>query len=255
MTLLDLVVFPKIESKQTKNYNSSIKKYMPLFDSYLQQVSHHNNFFDEGGITNNSNIAPEEAAVNRANQVYSNYAETVDNPLNPLQQGGYNILRFLKDNIWEGIPSGVSNCTLTATQWVDPNVPIKQAPSITHNPQKYNYTQINSDDAVPGNLVITKVPNQERYHTMMITGFADKDGTYNFDGKYFPYKKGEPLLTYSRGGHDNSFIRKNVPLSVYTVNSDGHTENMFFRYNYPNEVFLPEIVITTKKRRNTLMTK
>lgn len=50
-------------------------------------------------------------------------------------------------------------------------------------------------------------------------------------------------MTYSRGGHDNSFIRRNIPLSVYTANSDGHTENRFYRYNYPNEVFLPEVQI------------
>ena len=75
-----------------------------------------------------------------------------------------------------------------------------------------------------------------------------KDGEYNFDGKNFKYKKGEPLLTYSRGGHDDSFIRNNVPLSVYTANSDGHTQDLFFRYNYPNEVYLPEVTVTTKKK-------
>jgi hypothetical protein len=51
---------------------------------------------------------------------------------------------------------------------------------------------------------------------MMLSGFADKDSTYTFDGKKYKVTKGEPLVTYSRGGHDNSFIRRNVPLSVYT---------------------------------------
>lgn len=35
---------------------------------------------------------------------------------------------------------------------------------------------------------------------------------------------------YAKGGHDNSFIQKNIPLSAYTPNSDGKTENYFFRY-------------------------
>ena len=81
----------------------------------------------------------------------------------------------------------------------------------------------------------------------MLSGFADKDSTYTFDGKKYKVTKGEPLVTYSRGGHDNSFIRRNVPLSVYTSNSDGHTENLFYRYNSPNEVFLPDVVVTAKK--------
>lgn len=116
-----------------------------------------------------------------------------------------------------------------------------------NNPSKYGYTQIDSSEIVPGNLIIAKVPNKEIYHSMLLSGFADGNGTYNFDGKNYEYHKGEPLVTYSKGGHDNSFLRTNVPLSVYTANSDGHTQNVFFRYNYPNEVFLPTITISPKK--------
>ena len=82
---------------------------------------------------------------------------------------------------------------------------------------------------------------------MLITGFTDNNGTYPFDGNNVAYKKGEPLLTYSRGGHDDSFIRTNVPLSVYTANSDGHTENLYYRYRYPNESFLPVVTVTGKR--------
>lgn len=65
------------------------------------------------------------AALERQRRVYSNYDEALDNPLNPVQKVIYNGLRYLKDNVYEGIPSGVSNCTLTATQWVNPASPIK----------------------------------------------------------------------------------------------------------------------------------
>ena len=65
----------------------------------------------------------------------------------------------------------------------------------------------------------------------------------------YPVKKGEPLLTYSKGGHDNSFIRRNIPLSAYAPNSDGKIENSFYRYNYPREVFLPEVIIKPKRKK------
>lgn len=78
---------------------------------------------------------------------------------------------------------------------------------------------------------------------MLIEGFAKENGTYDFEGQSYRYNKGEPLLTYSRGGHDNSFLRKNIPLSVYTPNSNGKTENYYFRYNFPNEIFLPNITV------------
>jgi hypothetical protein len=138
---------------------------------------------------------------------------------------------------------------LSATQWVYPQTPVKGAKSIHTNPEKFNYTAIDSADVVPGNLIISKVPNKDSYHTMMVTGFANQDSTANFNGKNYPVKKGELLVTYSRGGHDNSFIQRNVPLSIYTANSDGHTQNLFYRYNYPREVFLPEIVVTPNKKK------
>jgi len=199
-------------------------------------------------IRHERDLGGTEGALRRMGHTYSNYSDAKDNPLSPLQETFYNTLRYLKDNVSESIPAGVSNCTLSATQWVDPSNPIKNASSIVGNPAKYNYKKISAEDAIPGNLVIAKVPNEDSYHTMMISGYADKDGEYEFDGKKFKYKKGEPLMTYSRGGHDDSFIRRNIPLSVYTANSDGHTENMFYRYNYPNEFMLPEVIVTAPRK-------
>jgi hypothetical protein len=71
---------------------------------------------------------------------------------------------------------------------------------------------------------------------MVVSGYTPEAGVYNFDGTDFAYKANEPLLTYSRGGHDVSFIRRNIPLSVYMPNSDGKTEKYFYRYERPNTI-------------------
>lgn len=189
----------------------------------------------------------EDAALNRNNQVYSNYNEAKDEPLSWINTKFRNTLRWFQDRDLNPVGSGVSNCTLTASQWIDPQNPIKRASSIHKTPEKYNYSSIDSLDVVPGNLIIAKDPKRDSYHTMMVTGFAGQDSVANFKGKKYPVKKGEPLVTYSRGGHDNSFIQRNIPMSVYTANSEGHTNNLFYRYNYPREIFLPEIIIKPKK--------
>lgn len=197
-----------------------------------------------------SSITPElsrEAALNRTNNVFSNYNEAIDTPLSTTETNIKNAARWVKDNIYEAFPSGVSNCTLTTTQWVDPTKPVNKAASIVNAPSLYNYQTINQEQAVPGDILISRNPNNNTYHTMLVTGFADKPGVYDFDGTPYKFDAGEPLLTYSKGGHDVSFIRRDIPLSVYTPNSDGKIENHFFRYKYPKERFLPEIVITPNR--------
>lgn len=189
----------------------------------------------------------ESGALKRANRVYSNYDKAKDNPIIGFNLWQRNARRYLKDNVWDGIPAGISNCTLTATQWVDPTNFVKSAASIISDPEEHGYTQISENDAVPGNLIIAKVPGKKSYHTMMIEGFTDKEGSYKYNGKTYNYRKGEPLVRYSRGGHDDSFLRAGIPLSVYTANSDGHVENYFYRYNYPNSIFLDEITVTPEK--------
>ena len=193
----------------------------------------------------------EDAALGRAKQgnVYSNYDEAKDAPLGWLNTRFRNGLRFLQDRGLNPLGSGISNCTLTTSQWVDPSNPIKNAESIVKNPEKYNYIPIDSTETIPGNMLISRNPDNNTYHTMLITGFAGQDSIVNFDGKNYNVKKGEPLLTYSRGGHDQSFLRRNIPISAYTPNSDGKTENHFFKYNYPREVFLPEITVFGNKRK------
>lgn len=197
-------------------------------------------------------IKPElstEAAIKRANHVFTNYDRAKDSPMGEAETQVRNYIRGLYERGLFPWGAGMSNCTLTVSQWVDPTNPLNRAESIYNTPEKYNYTQIQPEEAVPGNIVVARNPDNGSMHTMMIEKFADQSGIYNFEGKQYAYKKGDPLMVYSRGGHDNSAIRRGIPLSVYTAESQGKTDQKFFRYNYPNEVYFPEIVITSNKNK------
>lgn len=188
------------------------------------------------------------AALRRSVNTYSNYASALDNPFSKIREILGNKARYIKDNYISSFPTGASNCTLSAIQWVNPANPIKSASSIVNSPDKYHYTRIDSANALPGYLLIAKVPGKDSYHTMMITGFSKKNDTFKFRGKTYKVHKGEPLLTYSRGGNSLDNIQTNIPLSVYTKNSDGHTENTFFRYNDPYNILLPEVTVKAKRK-------
>lgn len=190
------------------------------------------NKYADGGKLESSPEISAQASIERANQVYNNYEDAVDSSMSGIDILQHKIRRYLKDNIYDKIPAGISNCTLTATQWIDPSQPINSASSIVRNPSKYNYSPVNMKDMEKGDLLITKKPNEDIYHTMLVTDFAKEDGVYNFNGELYPYKKGEPLLNYSTGGSNNSSLRVGVPLSIYTINSGGYTENHPYRYNY-----------------------
>lgn len=167
------------------------------------------------------------------NKVYNNYEDAVDNNMGPIITGIRKGLRYIKDNISDSIPAGISNCTLTATQWVDPTNPIMSAKTIISNPDSVGYSKINADQVVPGDLLIAKVPGKDSYHTMYVSGFD---------------KEGKPLLDYSRGGMGvEENLRTNIPLEWYTANSDGHTQNLYYRNNKFNKTVLPEIIVTGKK--------
>lgn len=187
------------------------------------------------------------ATLKRATRTYSNYSKALDAPFSEEKESLVNAARYVKDHYFEGFPSGASNCTLSATQWINPANPINKAASIVNNPSKYNYARIDSIDALPGDLLIAKVPNNNIYHSMLITGFAKRNKDYNFRGKVYKVKEREPLLTYSRGGNSLNNLQFNIPLSVYTENSDGHTENMFFRYNKPYKDSLLDKIMQSKK--------
>lgn len=179
--------------------------------------------FDNGGNTRNKSIK-------RANYVASNYDDAIDFEMNPII---YMARKTAKNLIDRG---GLSNCTLSATQWIDPSNPYMSARNIFNNPNS-GYTEINADEALPGDLLITKNPKHNTYHTMLIEGFD---------------KNNQPLLRYSKGGHNTEKnLVTNRTLKDYHImdktQGGNHTEDHYFRYNYPDEHWLPELIVTPKR--------
>lgn len=173
---------------------------------------------------------PRAQIINRANEVASNYDNAKDFDLSSVEYG----LRKLAKNLFGR--GGISNCTLSATGWIDPNNQYMSARNIFNNPNS-GYVEIDKEYTLPGDLLISKNPEKDSYHTMLIEGFNDN----------------EPLLRYSRGGHDTEEnLVKGRPLTEYhrLDNEQGgnHTEDHYFRYMLPNEFWLPEITITAPRK-------
>lgn len=202
------------------------------------------NEYAEGG-----ELYPNEVALERAKAATkpaTNYVSAVDKTLwNPLYSG-----RVLLDAL--GVErSGLSNCTLTVSQFYDPNKPIGSAKSIVTNPNEMGFQQIPENYAGLGTMVIASEPGKSdedsKYHTMIITGYADKDYTYTFKGKKYEVSKGDPLVNYSSGKNSPSNYKKNIPLKVYTDNSNEKTFNRYFNHldsNGNETILLPEIIVT-----------
>lgn len=172
-----------------------------------------------------------DKSLERANYVASNYDKAQDFDMTPAI---FKIRKFLKERFGKG---GLSNCTLSATQWVDPNNFYMSAKNIEGHPNT-GYREISKEEVLPGDLLISKNPDKGSYHTMMITGFDENQN---------------PTLTYSRGGHDTEAnLVTNRRLADYHAadNSQGgyHTEDHYFRYKYPDETDLHEAVVIAPKR-------
>lgn len=175
-------------------------------------------------------IDSRQKVLDRANEVASNYSDAKDFGLNPLM---YAIRKFAKNTIGKG---GISNCTLSATGWVDPNNQYMSAINIFDNPNS-GYTEIPKEYALPGDLLIAKNPIENTYHTMLIEKFNEND----------------PILRYSRGGHDTekNLVTGRSLMEYHKLDNEqggNHTEDHYFRYNFPNEYWLPELVVTGKKK-------
>ena len=193
------------------------------------------NIYAEGGIKERKFSKGENTrnkSIKRANYVASNYDDAKDFDMNPLL---YIARKTAKDLIGKG---GLSNCTLSATQWINPSNPYMSAKSIFNNPDS-GYTEIDAENAIPGDLLISKDPEQNTYHTMLIEGFD---------------KNNQPLLRYSKGGHNT---KENLVIGrtlkdyhiIDKAQGNNHIEDHYFRYNYPDEHWLPEVVVTPKRRR------
>lgn len=146
------------------------------------------------------------------------------------------------------IPTAQSNCTLTATQWVNPNIPISRAETIIKDGNKYGYVEIPEAHVLPGDLAIATNPSNNAHHTMLVHGFTKGQQKHTFQGKDYILPAGHPLVRYSNGTTHPSGYRRSVGLMEYVDNSDGKTDIRYYRHYNPgtNQVLLPEIVVTPK---------
>ena len=184
---------------------------------YLDQQNYN---FEDGGRTR-------KQSINRANYVATNYNDANDFNMNPIL---YAINKASKDLINKGL---LSNCTLSATQWIDPSNSYMSARNIIGHPDS-GYTEISPEYALPGDLIISRNPDKNKYHTMLIEGFDENN---------------QPLVRYSRGGHNTEEnLVKGITLDNYhaaDINQGGyHTEDHYFRPNVYNEHWLPELTVT-----------
>lgn len=151
-------------------------------------------------------------------------------------------------NIAKFLPTGLSNCTLTATQWVNPKAPLMRAQTIIDEGNKYGYVEIPESHLLPGDLAIATNPSNNAHHTMLVSGFTNSQQKHTFQGKDYILPPDHPLVRYSNGTTHPSGYRKSVGLMEYIDNSDGKTNVRYFRHYDPgtNEVLLSEIVVTPK---------
>lgn len=181
------------------------------------------------GFADGGEVDQRQLILNRANKVSTNYSDAKDFTLDPFN---YAVRKIAKTLTGRG---GISNCTLSATGWIDPNNQYMSAKNIFDNPGS-GYTEIDKAYALPGDLLIAKNPKEGSYHTMLIESFDGDD----------------PVLRYSRGGHNtekNLVTGRSLKEYHRLDNEQGgnHTEDHYFRYNFPNEYWLPEVIVTPKR--------
>ena len=168
-----------------------------------------------------------EKALERATQVYSNYEDVIDLAIPrwrlPIQKAAFMI----------GMPSKLSNCTLSATQWVDPNNPIMSAKHIVKEPKKYGYIPIKAEDAIPGDLIIASNPQGNAFHSMYIEGFDENN---------------KPIVRYSKGVGTPESLVQGISVNEYHRRDNGkHTKDLYYRY-VQNGIPLQEVIVTPNQK-------
>ena len=206
-------------------------------------------------------LTPKQRAIlerSQAQKTASNYSDAVDQntwikPFKEIGLGSHGdaavraadcISNFLFGK--KVIPTAESNCTLTATQWVNPKFPISRAETIIKDGHKYGYVEIPESQLAPGDLVIATNPTDNSHHTMLVSGFTDKQQNHTFQGKDYVLPPDHPLVRYSNGTTHPSGYRRSVGLMEFIDNGDGKTDIKYYRHFSPDQkkVLLPEIVVT-----------
>lgn len=179
--------------------------------------------------------------------VANNYSDAVDGDISKTRDKVTTFLDNISYMFGSGkIPTGVSNCTLTATQWVNPEQPLMRAQTIIDDGNKYGYYEIPESHVLPGDLVIATNPQNNAHHTMLVYDFVKTPYTHQFYGKQYNIPAGHPLVRYSTGTTHNSGYKTGLGLLEYLDNSEGKTNVKYYRYfnNDQKEVLLPEITVT-----------
>lgn len=144
------------------------------------------------------------------------------------------------------LPTGLQNCTLTATGWICPEAPIGNANTILNDGLNYGYVQIPQEYALPGDLVIASNPDTGANHSMLLANLTSQPTTMTFYGDTYNIPEDHPIMRYSNGSTDPSGYRGYVPLAGYLANSGGKTQVNYYRHLDPGtgEVLLPPIEVT-----------
>lgn len=222
----------RMSPQDAELFTTRYKQYYPQFNRY-----------DDGGLKH-----PNEVALDALNQMEvpaSNYLDAIDMKINPIT-----IAKYAANKL--GLPkSGLSNCILTLSQMYNPARPIATNRTIVNNPEGNGFYEIPEEYAGLGSLIIASQPDKldngdNTYHAMMISDYADRDYTYTYKGKDYKVKVGDPLVSYSKGKNTADSLIKNIPLSVYTDNSNGKTYNRYYNHldeNGLRNILLPELEV------------
>ena len=87
----------------------------------------------------------------KARKTAGNYADAYDGDIPAIRSDMANITDYISGCFSSDhkFPTGLSNCTLTATQWVDPKHPLMRAQTILDKGEEYGYREIPENHAFP----------------------------------------------------------------------------------------------------------
>lgn len=189
----------------------------------------------------------------KSGKIYSNYSDAKDRQtLFPdfIIKG----IDWINHKTGWNIPKGASNCTLTATQWIDPRFPLLNSRTIIDNGEDWGYNEVSEDEAIAGDLVIARNLKEDANHTMLLSEQVKTPYSHEFYGKQYNMNPGDWIVEYSNGSTDPSSYRK-VGLKEYIDNSSEKedskkTDLKYYRYVSPEqglETILPEVIVTPDK--------